>query len=52
MFWTALDPWNTAKYATNSTLDIIGPNVFRFEYYYLLKNGNVSVHVLGTRVQL
>ena len=42
MFRTALDPWNTAKYATNSTLDIIGPNVFRFEYYYLLKNGNVG----------
>ena len=38
-FRTALDPWNTAKYATNSTLDIIGPNVFRFEYYYLLTDG-------------
>jgi hypothetical protein len=42
MFWTALDPWNTARYATNSTLDIVGPHVFRFEYYYLLKNGNLS----------
>jgi hypothetical protein len=42
MFWTALDPWNTAKYATTSTLDIVGPHVFRFEYYYLLKNGNLS----------
>jgi hypothetical protein len=42
LFWTALDPWNTAKYASNSTFDIVGPNVFRFEYYYLLKNGTVS----------
>ena len=42
LFWTALNPWSTAKYATNSTLDIVGPNVFRFEYYYLLKNGNLS----------
>jgi Tfp pilus assembly major pilin PilA len=42
IFWTALDPWNTAKFATTSTLDIVGPQVFRFEYYYLLKNGNVS----------
>ena len=29
-------------YATTSTLDIVGPQVFRFEYYYLLKNGNLS----------
>src|ERR1051326_2728404 len=33
--------------ATNSTADpdyeLIGPYVFRFEYYYLLKNGNLSV---------
>jgi Tfp pilus assembly protein PilV len=42
IFWTALDPWNTAKFATTSTLDIVGPQVFRFEYYYLLKNGNLS----------
>jgi hypothetical protein len=42
LFLTALDPWSTAKYASTSTLDIVGPNVFRFEYYYLLKNGNVS----------
>jgi len=39
VFRTALDPWNTAKYATNTTLDIVGPNVFRFEYYYLLTDG-------------
>jgi hypothetical protein len=42
LFWTALDPWNPAKFATNSTLDVVGPQVFRFEYYYLLKNGNLS----------
>ena len=42
IFWAALDPWNTAKYATTSTLDIVGAHVFRFEYYYLLKNGNLS----------
>ena len=42
LFLTALDPWSTLKYASTSTLDIVGPNVFRFEYYYLLKNGNVS----------
>jgi hypothetical protein len=42
LFWTALDPWNTTKYASNSTLDIVGANVFRFEYCYLLKNGNLS----------
>jgi hypothetical protein len=42
LFWTALDPWSSTKYASTSTLDIVGPNVFRFEYYYLLKNGNVS----------
>ena len=42
LFLTALDPWSTANYASTSTLDIVGPNVFRFEYYYLLKNGNVS----------
>jgi prepilin-type N-terminal cleavage/methylation domain-containing protein len=41
VFWTALDPWS---YVTNppTTTDIIGPNVFRFEYYYLLKNGTLS----------
>jgi hypothetical protein len=42
-FWAALNPWgpNTIGNPPN-TLDIVGPNVFRFEYYYLLKNGNVS----------
>ena len=43
LFWTALDPWSSTKYATTSTLDIVGPQVIRFEYYYLLKNGNLSV---------
>jgi hypothetical protein len=41
LFGTALAPWS-GTYASTSTLDIVGPNVFRFEYYYLLKNGNVS----------
>jgi len=42
LFWTPLDPWSTTKYATTSTLDIVGPQILRFEYYYLLKNGNLS----------
>jgi hypothetical protein len=42
IFWAALDPWNPAKYATTSTLDIVGPNVFRFEYCYLRKNGTLA----------
>ena len=33
--------------ATNATMDAdyeeIGPQVFRFEYYYMLTNGNLSV---------
>lgn len=37
---------NTWPTATNSNSDpdyeLIGPYVFRFEYYYLLKNGNLS----------
>jgi hypothetical protein len=42
LFWTALDAWNTAKFATISTLDIVGPHAFRFEYYYLLKGQVVN----------
>ena len=41
VFWTPLNPWDSTI-ATTNTLDIIGPQVFRFEYYYLLKNGNLS----------
>jgi len=41
VFWTPLSPWD-GTIATTNTLDIIGPQVFRFEYYYLLKNGNLS----------
>jgi hypothetical protein len=41
LFGTALAPWS-GTYASSSTLDIVGPHVFRFEYYYLLKNGNLS----------
>jgi Tfp pilus assembly protein PilV len=46
-----LVPWKTAWQGaicnTNSTpldvdYEIIGPNVFRFEYYYMLKNGRVT----------
>jgi hypothetical protein len=39
VFWTPLNPWT---YANNNTIDIVGPDVFRFEYYYLLKNGTSS----------
>jgi hypothetical protein len=42
IYWAALDPWNNLTTATTSTLDIIGPQVFRFEYYYLLKSGSLS----------
>jgi hypothetical protein len=39
IFWAPLNPWANL---TNSPLDIIGRDVFRFEYYYLLKNGDLS----------
>src|SRR6266705_4368226 len=39
IFWATLNPW--AK-ATNTPFDVISPEVFRFEYYYLLKNGDLS----------
>ena len=39
VFWAPLNPWANV---TNSPFDIIGQGVFRFEYYYLLKNGNLS----------
>ena len=39
LFWAPLNPWATA---TNTPFDIISPDVFRFEYYYLLKNGDLS----------
>jgi prepilin-type N-terminal cleavage/methylation domain-containing protein len=39
-------PWSAAICNTNNSRDqdyeVIGPNVFRFEYYYLLKNGRVT----------
>src|SRR5205807_10042440 len=36
--------WPEASSATTSWSDseVIGPQVFRFEYYYLLKNGSCS----------
>src|SRR5206468_9102094 len=46
--WALSPPtgWSGAICNTNSSTDvdyeIIGPNVFRFEYYYLLKNGRVT----------
>jgi hypothetical protein len=40
------DKWSGAICNTNGSTDvdyeIIGPNVFRFEYYYMLKNGRVT----------
>ena len=39
IFWAPLNPWASV---TNSPFDIIGHDVFRFEYRYLLKNGDVS----------
>ena len=39
IFWAPLNPWATLS---NNPFDIIGRDVFRFEYYYLLKNGDLS----------
>src|SRR5436309_6770781 len=39
IFWAPLNPWSNV---TNHPMDSIGPGVFRFEYYYLLKNGDLS----------
>ena len=39
IFWAALNPWANAS---NTPFDIISPDVFRFEYYYVLKNGDLS----------
>ena len=39
IFWGPLNPWSNL---TNNPFDIIGRDVFRFEYYYLLKNGDLS----------
>jgi len=41
VFWTPLNPWAFVTIPPNNT-DIMGPHVFRFEYYYLLKNGTLS----------
>jgi type II secretory pathway pseudopilin PulG len=35
-------PSAVSSSATDSSYEVIGPQVFRFEYYYLLKNGNAS----------
>ena len=39
IFWASLNPWANL---TNYPFDLIGRDVFRFEYYYLLKNGDLS----------
>src|SRR5438034_2932066 len=39
IFWAPLNPWANL---TNNPFDIIGRDIFRFEYYYLLKNGDLS----------
>jgi hypothetical protein len=39
IFRAPLNPWANA---TNTPFDVISPDVFRFEYYYLLKNGDLS----------
>jgi len=39
IFWAPLNPWANL---TNNPFDTIGRDVFRFEYYYLLKNGELS----------
>src|SRR5205814_6894407 len=33
---------NTQNTSFDANYEVIGPNVFRFEYYYLLKNGRVT----------
>ena len=35
-------PSAVSSSATDSSYEVIGPQVFRFEYYYLLKNGSTS----------
>jgi prepilin-type N-terminal cleavage/methylation domain-containing protein len=47
--WAASSPgWSAAicndngQWSQDNDYDVIGPGVFRFEYYYLLKNGRVT----------
>src|SRR5437879_4374966 len=35
-------PWAVSSNAIDSSYEVIGPQVFRFEYYYLLTNGKFS----------
>ena len=42
LFWTPLDPWSTTQVCNHQHTRHRGPQVLRFEYYYLLKNGNLS----------
>lgn len=39
IFWAPLNPWANLS---NNPFDVIGRDVFRFEYYYLLQNGDLS----------
>jgi prepilin-type N-terminal cleavage/methylation domain-containing protein len=40
-WYAAINNDNSAK-STDSAYETIGPNVFRFEYYYLLKDGSIK----------
>ena len=44
VFWAALNPWANA---TNSALDLVGRQVFRFEYYYLLRGATDATRGLN-----
>jgi prepilin-type N-terminal cleavage/methylation domain-containing protein len=40
--WSAAIINNNSASSTDSAYETIGPQIFRFEYYYLLKNGNLT----------
>ena len=48
LFWTPLNPWSTDTFATHQHTRHRGTASFRFEYYYLLKNGNLSARTWYT----
>ena len=41
-FWTAAVTNDTSNSSRDADYEVIGPQIFRFEYYYLLKNGDLS----------
>jgi prepilin-type N-terminal cleavage/methylation domain-containing protein len=47
-WYAAINNDNSAK-STDSAYETIGPNVFRFEYYYLLKDGSIVLGLLTDR---